>query len=45
MSSALGSASAVYGPRKARNRVLEYLAPSDSRPTPVDIQGNDLMHW
>ncbi len=24
---------------------LEYLAPSDGRPTPVDIQANDLVHW
>ena len=24
---------------------LEYLAPSTGRPTPVDIQANDLFHW
>ncbi len=24
---------------------LEYLAPSNGRPTPVDIQANDLVHW
>jgi catechol 2,3-dioxygenase-like lactoylglutathione lyase family enzyme len=24
---------------------LEYLAPSNGRPTPVDIQANDVVHW
>jgi catechol 2,3-dioxygenase-like lactoylglutathione lyase family enzyme len=24
---------------------LEYLAPRDGRPTPVDIRSSDLMHW
>lgn len=24
---------------------LEYLAPSDGRPMPVDIRANDIMHW
>lgn len=24
---------------------LEYLAPSDGRPTPVDIKSNDIAHW
>jgi catechol 2,3-dioxygenase-like lactoylglutathione lyase family enzyme len=24
---------------------LEYLAPRDGRPTPVDVRSNDLIHW
>jgi catechol 2,3-dioxygenase-like lactoylglutathione lyase family enzyme len=25
--------------------LLEYLAPRDGRPTPVDVRANDLVHW
>lgn len=25
--------------------LLEYLAPSDGRPAPVDLRANDMMHW
>jgi hypothetical protein len=25
--------------------LLEYLAPRDGRPTPLDLRANDLAHW
>jgi len=37
--------SALRAERGPGIEFLEYLAPRDGRPTPVDIRSNDLMHW
>jgi catechol 2,3-dioxygenase-like lactoylglutathione lyase family enzyme len=36
---------ALRAPAGPGIELLEYLAPRDGRPTPVDVRANDLVHW
>lgn len=48
LNNVFGARLRITGLRAARGpgiEFLEYLAPRDGRPTPVDIRSNDLMHW